>query len=87
MVNELKPTAFGLAAGILWGLAVIVTGLTAALFGYGTKFVEVVSSFYLGYQPNIPGSIIGGVWGFFDGLIGGFIFALLYNFLVKKITK
>ena len=87
MVDELKPAAFGLAAGILWGLAVLVTGLTAALFGYGAKFVDVVGSFYLGYQPNVTGSILGGVWAFFDGLIGGFIFALLYNFLVRKLRK
>ncbi|WP_424359885.1 bacteriophage holin [Methanocella sp. MCL-LM] len=87
MVDKLKPTAFGLAAGILWGLAVLVTGLTAALFGYGVKFVDVVGSFYLGYQPDLTGSIIGGVWGFIDGLIGGFVFALLYNYLARMLEK
>ncbi|CAJ37739.1 bacteriophage holin [Methanocella arvoryzae] len=87
MVAELRPTALGLTAGILWGLAVLVTGLTAALFGYGLKFVDVVGSFYLGYEPTVIGSILGGVWGFFDGLIGGFVFALLYNYLAKKLTK
>jgi hypothetical protein len=87
MAIELKPSAFGLAAGILWGLAVLVTGLMAALFGYGKMFVDVVGSFYIGYQPTMTGSLIGGVWGFFDALIGGFIFALLYNLLVKKFAK
>lgn len=87
MVVELKPSAFGLTAGILWGLAVLVTGLAAALSGYGTQFVNVVGSFYLGYEPTLTGSVIGGVWGFFDALIGGFVFALLYNFLTKKFSK
>lgn len=87
MVVDLKPAAFGLAAGILWGLGVLVTGLAAALFGYGIQFVNVVGSFYIGYAPTVVGSIIGGVWGFFDALIGGFVFALLYNFLTKKFAK
>lgn len=87
MVVELKPASFGLTAGILWSLAILVTGLMAALFGYGTKFVDVVGSFYLGYQPTVAGCIIGGIWGFFDALIGGFVFALIYNFLVKKLAK
>ncbi len=87
MTVELKPVPFGLAAGILWGLAVMVTGLLAAWFGYGKMFVDVVGSFYIGYQPTVPGSIIGCIWGFFDGLIGGFVFALLYNFLAAGPNK
>lgn len=87
MAEELKPVALGLSAGILWSLAILATGLMAAWSGYGMKFVDIVGSFYLGYQPTVIGSVIGAIWGFFDALIGGVIFALLYNFLALKLKK
>jgi len=33
------------------------------------------------------GSLIGLVWGFVDGLIGGAIFAWLYNLLAARFSK
>ena len=41
---------------------------------------------YRGYNISAVGSVIGLVWAFIDGLIGGAIFAWLYNCLVDKIT-
>jgi hypothetical protein len=34
----------------------------------------------------VAGSLIGGVWAFFDALIGGAIFAWLYDFFGARIT-
>jgi hypothetical protein len=34
---------------------------------------------YYGYTVSWFGAIVGTIWGFFDGLIGGAVFALLYN--------
>jgi len=45
--------------------------------------VTPLSSLYIGYAPSFVGGIIGGIWGFFDGLIGGAILALLYNAFAK----
>jgi len=32
------------------------------------------------------GSVVGLIWAFFDGLIGGVIFAWLYNILAGRIS-
>jgi hypothetical protein len=78
----LNPAKFGLALGILCGLAMFIAGLAATYAGYGTEIVSLIGSVYIGYDINLVGSIVGGIWGFLDGLIGGFIFAWLYNKLL-----
>ena len=40
-----------------------------------------------GYNISASGSIIGLAWGFVDGLIGGAIFAWLYNFIAVRTTR
>ena len=74
---DLKGMA--LAAGMTWGVGMFLLGLTSTYFGWGTALTEMFSSFYIGYAPTLVGSIIGGVWGFVDGAIGGAVFAFLYN--------
>ncbi|MBW2986284.1 bacteriophage holin [Candidatus Woesearchaeota archaeon] len=76
--GKLNPKAFALAAGIIWGLACLIMGLAAAK-GYGTGFEKLFSTIYIGYSTTISGSIIGGIWGFVDAFIGGYIFVWLYN--------
>jgi hypothetical protein len=44
----------------------------------------LISKFYIGYSITPIGSLLGLVWAFFDGLIGGAIFAWLYNKLSSK---
>ena len=81
---RLHPVSFGLAFGILWGAATLLVGILAFAFGWGGPFVNVLGSLYVGYEPTILGSLVGGVWGLIDGFIGGFILAWLYNLLAKK---
>ena len=38
---------------------------------------------YRGYSISAMGSLIGLAWGFCDGLVGGVVFAWLYN-LIKR---
>ncbi len=45
-----------------------------------------IGHWYRGYNISATGSVIGMVWGFFDGAIGGFIFAWLYNLLADKLS-
>jgi hypothetical protein len=82
-MNKLDVKALGLALGIFWGLYCIILGLVAMLCGYGTSLLEVIASYYIGYKPTLLGSLIGGIWGFIDGLICGVITAWLYNKLVR----
>lgn len=75
--------AFTLGLGITWSATVLLAGWTA-IFGWGGAFVRVMASIYIGYEPSFFGAIIGAIWGFFDGAIGGLIFSLLYNFFLRK---
>ena len=74
----LNAKAFALSAAIIWGVACFLMGLGAA-YGYGTGFEKLFSTIYIGYSTTFGGSIIGGIWGFVDAFIGGYIFAWLYN--------
>jgi hypothetical protein len=81
-MNRLSPNALGVAIGILWAAYVLFCGITA-MFGWGVELVDVISSLYIGYGPDVPGAIIGTVWGFVDGYIAGFVIAWIYNRLAK----
>jgi hypothetical protein len=78
--QKLKPLAWGLALGFLWGFSVFFMGLLAYICSYGKPFVEAMSTIYHGYEPSINGSILGGFMGFIDAFIAGVILAWLYNF-------
>lgn len=81
----LNVKAFGIAGGILWGAGVLFLGLWAMSTGTGAEIVTWFGQYYKGYDATLAGSIIGGIWGFFDAGIGCLIFAWLYNWLLKKV--
>lgn len=80
---KLDIKAFGLSVGIVWGLAMLALGLINMGSHWGSGIVEVMSTLYIGYKATILGSIIGGIWGFFDAGIGGVVVAWLYNKFAK----
>lgn len=76
---KLNVKAFGLTCGLLWGLGLMFITWWIILFDgpiLGTTFIGRI---YRGYSISFTGSLFGLIWGFFDGLIGGAIFAWLYN--------
>ncbi len=75
---KLDIRRFSRAAAILWGAGVFSLGILGH-YGWGAKIVDVLGSGYIGYSTSLTGALIGGVWGFFDGLVGGALFAWLYN--------
>jgi len=77
MKISIKGLALGL--GVMWSLGILCLGWLAAAFGIGRKLVEVIGSVYIGYAPTFFGAIIGALWAFFDGALGGAILALVYN--------
>ena len=79
--NE-KQLAF--ACAILWGASMLVMGLANLVWhGYGQDFLNVMASVYPGYHAvgTLPQVAIGTAYGLVDGLVGGFVFAWLYNHL------
>lgn len=79
MQNKLDVKALGLAFGILWGVGIFLLGLAAWLLNWGNQWVGLIGSGYIGFNASFAGSIIGGIWAFLDGLIGGALLAWLYN--------
>ena len=78
--------ALSLASGILWGLAMLVMGFANLIWGsYGQQFLQTMASVYPGYHAtrSIAEVIVGTLYGAVDGLIGGAVFACLYNQFVK----
>jgi len=86
MGTGLKPLQLGLTAGILWAFCVLSLGLMATFLKWGKLMVSVLGSVYIGYTSTVAGSMVGMVWAFFDGLVGGAIFACLYNY-IRRVIK
>jgi len=87
---KLNVKALALASGLFWGLGLFLItwwiilldgSADTAAKGYTPPFLGLV---YRGYAFTALGSIIGLAWAFVDGLIGGAVFAWLYNLLCGK---
>ena len=81
---KLNVKAFAFACALLWGIGLfLLTWWIILLHGASTD-LTFVGRIYFGYTMTPVGSIIGLAWGFVDGLIGGAIFAWLYNLLATR---
>lgn len=81
---KLSIKSLALSMGILWGAAVFLVGISNLIWpGYGDAMLELASSIYPGYSVGGFGSVIvGALYAFVDGAIGGAILAWLYNKLL-----
>ena len=84
---KLNAKSFALTCGLLWGFGLLMLTWWIILFEGATGQATLIGKIYRGYNLSISGGLIGLVWGFFDGLITGFIFAWLYNLLTAKIKE
>jgi len=79
VIMKLNIKAFALAFALVWGFGLFfITWWIIAFDGPSTNPV-FIGQLYRGYQLTPMGSVIGLVWAFFDGWIGGAVFAWLYN--------
>lgn len=79
---RLSLRATMLAAGLLWGGAILVISLiNHARPDYGLSFLQMMSSVYPWFRAShtIEGILVGTVEGLIDGAIAGLLFAWLYN--------
>lgn len=81
---KLNVRSCALAAGILWGAAIFLLTIWFLIFGHQGATLSKLSNVYLGYSVSFGGAIVGLIWGFVDGLIGGGLFAWLYNLLLPE---
>ena len=83
-VMRLDIKAFALACAIVGGLGLPVLTWWIIAFEGPSTAPTWLSHIYRGYTLTWTGSFIGGVWAFFDGLIGGAIFAWLYDLMEAR---
>jgi len=82
---RLNIKAFALTCGLVWGLGLFFLTWWVIAFEGTTGDITLIGHLYRGYSVSPAGSVIGLVWGFFDALIGGAVFAWLYNLLAGRL--
>ena len=83
---KLNVKVFALTCAIVWGFGLFLLTWWIIAFEGDTGDDTFIGRVYRGYNISAVGSLIGLVWAFLDGLIGGAVFAWLYNCLVDKIA-
>jgi hypothetical protein len=81
---KLDVKAFALTGGLVWGLGLFCLTWWIIAFDGPTGEVTFIGRIYRGYSISPSGSLVGMAWAFFDGLIGGAVFAWLYNSLALR---
>ena len=84
---KLNVKAFALTAAIICGIGIFLLTWWVIMFEGISCKRTIIGLVYRGYNLSPLGSLIGLAWGFVDGLIGGAIFAWLYNLLASRFSK
>ena len=82
----LNVKALALASGLLWGFGIFALTWWIIAFEGATGEPTLIGRLYRGYTISPAGSVIGLAWAFADGLIGGALFAWLYNRLAARLA-
>ena len=80
--RKFNVKAFALTCGLVWGLGLFCVTWWMIAFDGPAGEVTFIGRMYRDYSISPSGSLVGLMCAFFDGLIGGAIFAWLYNFVV-----
>ncbi len=83
----LSPVAFGLASGIVNGLAMMLLAWAGHFYSYGKAWIDQLTPLYHGYTDTVFGGLAGLGWGFLVGFILGVIFAFVYNFFLCCVCR
>ncbi len=84
---ELRKRAFGMALGIVWGLAMLLGTWLLLLWDSPGEMMFKLGNFYIGYTYSWGGAVIGLIWGFVYGFIAGVLIAWLYDLFCKILYK
>ena len=83
---KLNVKAFALTCGILWGVGLFAATWWIIAFEGATGDPTFIGRLYRGYTISPAGSLIGLVWALVDGVVGGAVFAWLYNLVATRFT-
>ena len=81
---KLNIKAFALSCGVISGLGLFMLTWWIIVFDGASGEPTLIGRVYRGYSISPQGSLIGMGWALADGLIGGAIFAWLYNLLAGR---
>ncbi len=81
---KLNIRAMALTGGLWWGIGLFALTWWMIAFDGSSNNPTLIGQVYRGYTISPLGSVIGLGYGFFDGLIGGAVFAWLYNRLAGQ---
>lgn len=84
---KLNVRAFALTCALLWGLGLFSLTWWVILFDGPTGEPTLIGRLYRGYSISAMGSLIGLAWAFVDGLIGGAVFAWVYNLIAGCMAR
>jgi hypothetical protein len=84
---NLNVKAFALTCALVWGFGLFVLTWWIIAIGGVTGEATLIGRLYLGYNISPLGSVLGLIWAFADGFVGGAVFAWLYNLLVKRLSS
>ncbi len=79
---KINIKSFALASGLMYGFVLFVSALWLMARGYSDQ-ETLLSMIYPGFTISPQGSLLGLIYGLFDGVIIGALFAWLYNHLAK----
>jgi hypothetical protein len=84
---KLNVKAFALTCGLVFGFGLFFLTWWIIVFDGATGEATFIGRVYRGYTVSPAGSVIGLCWAFVDWLIGGAIFAWLYNLITGRLAK
>ena len=76
--NKLQFKALTLAGASTCAFLTALLGV-ASLFGVGLPIVNLLASVFIGFDATVAGVMVGVVWGFFVGAVGGAFFSWIYS--------
>ena len=81
---KLDIRSFAITCALVWGIGLFLGTWWVIAFDGASADPALIGKVYRGYTLTPMGSVIGLIWGLGDGLIGGAIFACLYNLLTSR---
>jgi hypothetical protein len=84
---KLEVKAFALTCAVVWGLGLPLLTWWIMAFDGPSPNPTWIGHIYRGDNLTFVGSLVGAVWAFFDGLVGGAIFAWLYDFIEARVVN
>lgn len=84
-VVRLNAAFLGVVAGLIFGLGLFIATNWLVLKGgpHPGAHLRLISQYFPGYSVTFIGSLVGFIYAFFVGFIGGSIVGVVYNKLAR----